>query len=89
MSDFKFIKGEREYLEFEEVIRFEYKGKVYERVLYSSDVRDGMNSLYMRDEDGNEVESLGKDENGLDIEVGDVEDWLSEVYDDVKIEDNI
>ena len=51
-SDFEFIEGVREYIEFEEVVRFKYKGKLYERVFINNIRRDEECSLYIRDEDG-------------------------------------
>ena len=51
-SDFEFIKGVKEYIVFEEVVRFKYKGKLYERVLLSN-IRRNEGDLYLRDEDGN------------------------------------
>ena len=51
-SDFEFIEGVREYIEFEEVVRFKYKGKLYERVFINNSRRDEECSLYLRDEDG-------------------------------------
>jgi hypothetical protein len=51
-SDFEFIEGVREYIEYEEVIRFKYKGKLYERVLVDNSRRDEECSLYLRDIDG-------------------------------------
>ena len=55
MEKIKIIGGSREYLEFEDIVEFEYKGKLYERVMYSSDVRDCENVLYIREKDGDEV----------------------------------
>ena len=51
-SDFEFIEGVREYIEFEEVVRFKYKGKLYERVFINNSRRDEECSLYLRDIDG-------------------------------------
>ena len=51
-SDFEFIEGVREYIEFEEVVRFKYKGKLYERVFINNIRRDEECSLYLRDIDG-------------------------------------
>ena len=55
MEKIKIIGGSREYLEFEDIVEFEYEGKLYERVMYSSDVRDCENVLYIREKDGDEV----------------------------------
>lgn len=75
MGDLKFVKGEREYIEFEEVIEFEYKGKLYERVMYSSNSRDIMNEEYIREKDG---ERLKDDYIDDDLSLGDVEEWINE-----------
>tara|TARA_B100001093_G_C26533685_1_gene887089 strand:- start:286 stop:555 length:270 start_codon:yes stop_codon:yes gene_type:complete len=71
MKDLKIISANRDYLEFEERVKFEYKGKTYEKVLYSSMNRDGMNALYIEDENGNDIDLID------DYNVNDIDDLIS------------
>ena len=51
-SDFEFIEGGVDIVEYEEVVLFKYKGKLYERVFINNIRRDEECSLYLRDIDG-------------------------------------
>ena len=82
MKDLKLISSEREYSEFEEIGKFEYKGKTYKRVMYSSLYRDGANTLHIEDENGNKIEDWDEGIDGYSVD--DVEDWISK---NVKEED--
>ena len=72
-SDFEFIEGVREYIEFEEVVRFKYKGKLYERVFINNSRRDEECCLYLRDEDGD------VDDDGLFQKYSEWE-WYDEIF---------
>ena len=54
-SDFEFIEGRVDIVEYEEVVLFKYKGKLYERVSEKNN-RTDEGFLYLRDEDGGDVD---------------------------------